>query len=400
LRIAIEASTWINPRGYGRLTRELVRALLRAGSRHELTLVLDSGAADAPDLPDAPRVVVGTRQAVVEAASAAGSRSLADIWRMSIALSSRRFDAVVFPTNYAFVPIVPGRYVVVLIPDALPEAMPEILGSRKARWLWRLKNRAACGRANLLATISEASVAEIRARLPVKNREIVMLPAGISGTFTPTAAADDLALVRQAVGADVRYILYVGGLSPHKRVPELIRAFGVLAREPGLESLRLVIAGPGEADGFQSAGPQIDRAIAELGDARRRFVRTGFVPDATLAALYRCADCVVLPSIAEGFGLPALEAMASGTAVVAARNAALEEVCGNAAMYVDDMNDLARTLSEVLHDPERRETLRRAGVERARPFSWDEGARRLIAALDRAAVSRRRLFSAAGTSWA
>jgi glycosyltransferase involved in cell wall biosynthesis len=398
LRVAIEASTWINQRGYGRVTRELIRALLNTGSRHELTLVLDSGAARAADLPDAPRVVVNTRQAVVEAASAAGSRSFGDICRMSAALSSRRFDAVVFPTNYAFVPIVPGRYVVVLIHDALPEALPEILGSRKARWLWRVKNRAACRRANLVATISEASAAEIRARLPVNNREIVMLPNGISSTFSPTAAPNDQELVRRAVGANARYILFVGGLSPHKRVPELIRAFGVLAREPALESLRLVIAGPGDADGFQSAGLQIDRAIADLGDARRRLVRTGFVSDATLAALYRGAECVVMPSIAEGFGLPALEAMASGTAVVAARTAALEEVCGDAARYVDDMTDLAGTLSEVLHHPERRDALRGAGVERARRFSWDEGARRLIAALDRAAVTRRRLFSAARTS--
>jgi glycosyltransferase involved in cell wall biosynthesis len=368
------------------VTRELVRGLLRARSRHEFTLVLDSGAAAAPDLPDMPRLVVRTRQAVVQAASAAGSRSLPDILRMSAALSSRRFDAVVFPTNYAFVPIVPGRYVIVLIHDALPEAMPEILGSGKARWLWRVKNHWACRRADLVATISEASATEIRRRLPVGNRELVMLPNGISSAFTPAAGPEDAELVCRTVGADVPYILFVGGLSPHKRVPELIRAFGALAREPGQGALRLVIAGPGEADSFQSAGALIDRAIADLGDARSRLVRTGFVPDATLAALYRRATCVVLPSIAEGFGLPALEAMASGTIVVAARSAAVMEVCGGAALYVDDIDELARTLSRAVRDCAAREALRRAGIERARLFSWDEGARRLIAALDRAAT--------------
>jgi glycosyltransferase involved in cell wall biosynthesis len=282
------------------------------------------------------------------------------------------------------VPIAPGPYVVVVVPDALPETMPEILGSRRAQWLWGVKNRIACFRADLLVTISEASAKEIRARLPVKNREILMLTPGFSPSFTSMPTADDSALVDAAVGSSAPFILFVGGLSPHKRVPELIRAFGALASKTEHSDLLLVLAGPGDADGFESDHAGIGRAIAEIGSASRRLVRTGFVPDATLAALYRRATCVVLPSVAEGFGLPALEAMASGTPIVIARNAALQEVCGNAAVYVDDMNDLASALVGVICNPERRETLSRAGLERARSFGWDAGARRLLDALARA----------------
>jgi hypothetical protein len=99
VHVAIEASTWVNPRGYGRFTRELTLALLRAGSAHRFSLVADSGAARAPNLPDVPVVEVATRRAVVDSATAASYRSPADMARMSARLS-RGFDAVLFPTNY------------------------------------------------------------------------------------------------------------------------------------------------------------------------------------------------------------------------------------------------------------------------------------------------------------
>jgi glycosyltransferase involved in cell wall biosynthesis len=111
-------------------------------------------------------------------------------------------------------------------------------------------------------------------------------------------------------------------------------------------------------------------------------VQTGFVPDPTLAALYRAAQCVVLPSSMEGFGLPALEAMASGTPLIVARNPALEEVCGDAAEFVDNLADLPAMFHRVLDDPARRAELSRAGLDRARRFGWDEAARRLLAAFD------------------
>ena len=114
MRIAIEASTWINPRGYGRFTRELTLALLRARTPHTFTLVLDSGAAGSSDLPDANVVVVPTRQSVASAATVEGSRTISDVLRVSHHLS-RGFDVIIFPTNYSFVPVLPGPFVVVVI---------------------------------------------------------------------------------------------------------------------------------------------------------------------------------------------------------------------------------------------------------------------------------------------
>jgi glycosyltransferase involved in cell wall biosynthesis len=147
--------------------------------------------------------------------------------------------------------------------------------------------------------------------------------------------------------------------------------------------VRLVLAGPGNRDSFATDRSGVAEAIASLGLRAIRVVQTGFVADETLAALYRGAECVVLPSLMEGFGLPALEAMSSGTPLIVARNPALQEVCGEAAEYIDEIGALPAILRRVLGDAARRAALGRAGLDRARQFGWDEAARRLLAAFDR-----------------
>lgn len=355
--------------------------MIRASSRHEFTVVVDATRPD--DLPDVNVVVVKADRSVVDAATASSARSLADMWRMSAALS-KGFDGVIFPTNYSYVPVRPGRFVTVVIHDAIPEAMPGlVLGSRRAQLLWNIKNRLACRQADLLATVSEASAREIRRLLPVGSRDLLVLTEGAAEIFSPDARTNDTDLVRTATRGAGRFILFVGGLSPHKRVAELVRAFGVLAQERGFEDLSLVLAGPDARDGFSADRSGVAAALQQLGADAERVVKTGFVSDETLAALYRQAACVVLPSATEGFGLPALEAMASGTPLIVARNPALAEVCGQAAEFVDDIARLSESLRHVLVDEHRRRELRSAGLEQARRFSWDESAQRLLAAFDR-----------------
>lgn len=383
MHVAIELSTWVNPRGYGRFTRELTRALLRARSGHEITLVVDSGAAAAPDLPDAPRLFAPTSHSVVDAAAAAGARSPSDLWKMGAALSSRAFDAVLFPTVYSFVPLVSRAHVTVVIHDAMPETVPNlVLGSARARVLWRAKTWLACRRANVIATVSEASAAEIRRHLPVPRRtELIVLTEGADAVFTARGTAEDSANIARWIAPGEPYVLYVGGLSPHKRVPALIRAFGAVAARPAHHALKLILAGPGSLDSFRSDGTEIGAALDALGPMRSRVMRTDFVADAVLASLYRQASCVVLPSMVEGFGLPALEAMACGAPLLVARTPALEELCGNAAAYVESIDHLADRLAGLLTDTVTQQRLRSAGPLRAARFSWDEAARRWLAAL-------------------
>ena len=280
MHVAIEAGTWINPRGYGRFTREFTHALLRAGSSHTFTLVLDSGAAAAPGLPDAPRVVAATREAVVDAAGADGARSAADLFRMGAALSARRFDAVVFPTLYSFVPVASRAHVTVVVHDAMPETVPDlVLGSTRARLLWKAKTWLACRRADTVATVSEASATEIRRRLPLKaGSDLLVLTEGVDAVFSAAPQAEDHERREPWVGHHDPYVLYVGGLSPHKRVAALVQAFGRVASEPQHSGLKLVLAGPGSIDSFRSDDAGMTTALDSLGERRGRVVHTGFVP--------------------------------------------------------------------------------------------------------------------------
>ena len=383
MHVAIDASTWINSRGYGRFTREFTRALLRAPSPHTFTLVLDSGAAAAADLPDTPRVVAPTSKAVVAAAGVDGARSPADLLRMATALSGRRFDAVVFPTLYSFVPVVSRAHVTVVVHDAMPETVPEmVLGSTRARVLWKAKTWLACRRADTLATVSEASATEIRRRLPLASgTSLLVLTEGVDPVFAAAADAADCERREPWVRAGDSYVLYVGGLSPHKRVAALVDAFGRVAAHPQHAGLKLVLTGPGAMDSFRADDAGMAAALDRLGETRGRVVHTGFVPDSTLAALYRGAACLVLPSIVEGFGLPALEAMACGAPVLAARTPALQEVCAGAVAYFEHIGDLPAELGRLLDDDARRAQLRIAGPLRSRDFSWDEAARRWLASV-------------------
>jgi glycosyltransferase involved in cell wall biosynthesis len=273
--------------------------------------------------------------------------------------------------------------VVVVIHDALPEAMPElVLQSRRARALWAAKNKLVTWRADLIATVSNASATAIQQFLHVDRESLLLLTEGASAIFSAQAAVDDERLVREAIGNPGPFVLFVGGNSPHKRVADLIRAFGSVAGDARDHDVRLVIVGPGDRDQFAADRSGVAQALDSIGVAAERIVETGFVSDATLAALYRAAQCVVLPSSMEGFGLPALEAMASGTPLIVTRNPALEEVCGDAAEYADDVAGLPSVLRCVLDNPNRRAELRRAGLDRARHFGWDEAARRLLAAFD------------------
>lgn len=166
------------------------------------------------------------------------------------------------------------------------------------------------------------------------------------------------------------YVLFVGNLLPHKNLPRLVEAF---ARAAASTPARLVVVGGGRP-----------RAIAQLRALAERVRATveirAFVPPAELAPLLRGARALVLPSLAEGFGLPAVEAMACGTPVIVSNVSALPEVVGDAALLVDplDVAALADAIARVLSDDRLRKELSARGLERAARFSWARCAGELL----------------------
>jgi glycosyltransferase involved in cell wall biosynthesis len=168
-----------------------------------------------------------------------------------------------------------------------------------------------------------------------------------------------------------RFVLYAGNIKPHKNLERLVAAFSQLKQRSGCEDLKLLIIGD-ETSRYGAL-----RRSVEAAGVRQDVRFFGFVPERTLAALYRLASVFAFPSLYEGFGLPPLEAMACGTPVVTSRLSSLPEVVGDAAVLVDPYSvaDIAAGLARILEDAELRKHLVAAGRQRAHHFSWERSVR-------------------------
>ncbi|MFQ5349259.1 MAG: glycosyltransferase family 4 protein, partial [Thermoanaerobaculia bacterium] len=195
---------------------------------------------------------------------------------------------------------------------------------------------------------------------------------------------------RPAAATERPYFICVGNVKPHKNLGRLLEAFAGLARELPHD---LVLAG--RRRGFLTGDPEVSRRAERLGERVRL---TGFLEAAELRRAVAGATALVLPSLYEGFGLPAIEAMACGRPVLAARAGALPEVCADAALYCDprDPHDIASGLRRLAVDPELASRLAEAGVERARRFSWEATTEAVGDAIRQLVVGAGRESSACG----
>jgi glycosyltransferase involved in cell wall biosynthesis len=186
--------------------------------------------------------------------------------------------------------------------------------------------------------------------------------------YTPGRDREVDELARSELGVSGRYLLWVGTIEPRKDLPTLLEAFASLAAA-GMDH-RLVVAGqPGWGMG------DFELALDRTG-TRDRVVRTGYVSEEQKLALYRGAEALAYPSIAEGFGIQVVEAMATGCPVVTTTGSAPQEVGGDAVVLVPprDATQLASALERILTDPAERATLRERGLSRARSFDWSRTA--------------------------
>jgi glycosyltransferase involved in cell wall biosynthesis len=221
---------------------------------------------------------------------------------------------------------------------------------------------------DVIVAISEHTRAEVCDHLELDPARVVVAPLAAAGHFHPRAFDPSAAWLPASVQAGAPYLLSVASVQPRKNVGLLVEAFAALRRREPEANVQLVLTG---TDGWLGDGPEtLLRSEAGLASHVHRI---GFVPDGVLAQLYAGAHAFVFPSRSEGFGLPALEAMQSGTATVVARAGALPEVVGDAALIVepDDKDGLLHALERVINDDALRLSLGAAGIARSRAFSWD-----------------------------
>jgi len=254
----------------------------------------------------------------------------------------RRLRPALAHFQYA-VPLACPCPAVVTVHDLSFARDPSVM-SHRDRFVFRIAVPRSVHRAARVFAVSERTRRDLIELYRTPAAKIVVTPNGVDPVFTPGGRPDG-------------YLLFVGAIQRRKNPLAAVDA----ARELGL---RLVVAGPEKEP---SLARELERRGAEL---------VGYVEKPALADLYRRAACLVLPSRYEGFGLPVLEAMACGTPVVAADEPALREVGGDAAVYADDgrfADAIRRTLSD-------RDARVRAGFGRVQLFSWEESARRAVAA--------------------
>lgn len=256
--------------------------------------------------------------------------------------------------------------VVLTIHDVSYERHPEWYPYQRGplrRMFYRRSARAAAH----VVTDSEFSATEIAAAYQIPRERITVAPLGVSEHFSPVDRAYETPLTDGLPAGITRpFLLHVGDLHERRNLPVVVHAMLEAQRRPGMPSLSLVLAGVDRGLGDRLRG------YAREAESPEAVVCLGAVTDPQLLMLYRSAAALVYPSRYEGFGLPVLEAMASGTPVIGSRAASIPEVLGDAGTLLDPDDEAAWAdeIARVVGDEFHAARMRKAGLTRAKTFTW------------------------------
>jgi len=346
--------------------RRLVPALLEAGD--DLQLVVFTGREAATSFAAEPWASDVELVQVPVRSRSRPRRVLAEQTLLPRAAHKARVDLLHNVQNTA--PAAPRVPQVTTILDVIYKRYPETHAGILAAGVALLVPLAA-RRSRRILTLSEAAKDDIAHYLHVDPARIDVTPLGPGLADNVQPIAEKELRKRHELG-DAPIVLTVSAKRPHKNLERLLEAIALVKADP-----EPVLVAPGYETVFESE-------LRQRGGERVRFL--GWVDDDELEGLYRAATCFVFPSLAEGFGLPVLEAMVRGKPVACSRIGPLEEVAGEAALYFDpeDTKDIARAIETLLADGDLREQLARAGRRRAKQFSWARTAETTLAAYKRA----------------
>ena len=270
--------------------------------------------------------------------------------------------------------------------DLIPLAHPEkyLLDPRNRQWY--MEKIEYLRRADVLLGISRFTCDEAHELLSIPQDRLTDISGAADAIFKPLVGAEGFRqeLMRR-YGVLRPFVMYAGGFDPRKNIGALIQAFALLPGAVRCAHQLVIVGGAPEPE-----RDALTALMAKVGIAADEVVFTGYVPDSDLVKLYNLCSLYVFPSLQEGFGLPALEAMSSGAIVIGANTSSLPEVIGHPGSLFDPFRPqaIADKIVEALTDAAFRESLRDHGLKQPLKFSWQESARRAIGAFE-AAVERR-----------
>lgn len=256
-----------------------------------------------------------------------------------------------------------------LVHDLIPKVFPEYLDNWRKKLYFHLSSRA-IRRANEIITISQWSKKDIHKYLKIPLDTIKVACQSVDKDFFESGNPDKDNKILEKYGIFGRYIFYVGGFDFRKNIPGFLKAYKKLIERYEINNINLVLGGEDKSE-YSPLFTDIKGEIENLG-LEKKVELIGFVEQKDMPALYRQCELFVLPSLYEGFGLMALEAMASGTPAAVSKTSSLPEVGGDAVLYFNpyDEEEMARVMGKILQNPKLKHHLSKKGKERAKKFTW------------------------------
>ena len=376
MRVALNGWFWNSPfTGSGQVLRHLIDGLRKVAPDLQITLVLPASV-PGDDVPPGievrhvkvPRGTIGKNWFEQRGFPAAAARAKADVAHVP----------------YWGGPLSSPVPLVVSVLDAIPAMMPAYTQGALQHLYVSLQTASARG-ATAVITISHAAKTDIVRVLGVPADRITVTHLAADEAFHPRIGTERDAEVKARHGLPDRFVLYLGGFDQRKNLPQLLEAYRYVSKAEGAE-VPLVIAGrePAYSEPLFPNLREVARNL-DLSDEAVRWI--GPVSEADKPGLYRLASVFAFPSLYEGFGLMALEAMASGTPVVANQIPVMEEVCGDGAYLVEagDARKMAGAILALLGQKDLYETQASRGLARATHFQWRKTAKETLAVYEAAA---------------
>lgn len=363
---------WDQPNtGSGQYLRHLLHALRRLSPDLKLTLVLPPGLAHADDLP--PNVEIVTTQG--------GRSNLGKVFfeQRTFPKAAGEVGADVAHVPYWGPPLAIPIPLVTSVLDVIPLALPQYSPGFRGRLYTSLVSAAARGSTHVI-TISNAAKADIIQYLGLPEASITTTYLAADEVYHPRMGAERDEAVREKYNLPDEFVLYLSGFDPRKRLADALLAYTYVGPVHGGE-IPLVIGGREPAWG-STMFPDM-REYAEKLQITDYVRWIGYVDDADKPSLYRLANVFVNPTVYEGFGLPVLEAMASGTPVVARNIPVIEEIAGDAAYLVEDARTMAGAVIALLIQDTLRESQITRGLAQATRFSWRKTARETLSVYEK-----------------